>query len=168
METNDKLSELVDFIDSARSMPLSSSVLVNKQELVQRIDEIRDGLPADLAAADEIITKQETLLAQAQSQADRIVEQGRAEQGRMVAEHTVLQVARLEADRERTQAQDAAEAAKRDAEDHLDAKLAHMEMIAQRMLDVAKAGREQLQHTAYDELTADSADRNDEAPAISR
>lgn len=166
METNDKLLELVKFVESSRSMPLSSSVLVNKQELLERLDEIRQGLPAVLGDADEIISKREAVLAQAQSEADRIVEQGRAEQSRMVAEHTVLQVARLEADRERTQAQEAAEAAKRDAEDHLDAKLAHVEMIAERMLEVAKTGRQQLQHTAYDELTAaDQAD--DETPVIS-
>lgn len=163
METNDKLIELVELLESARRMPLSSSVLVNKQDLLERLDQIRQGLPSNLAAADEIIAKRESILAEARSKAELLIDEARGEQARLVAEHTVLAVARAEAERTRNAALEAANAAKRDVNDHLDAKLAHLEMIAERMLETARKGRERVQGTtSYDQLAP--ADDEESAP----
>lgn len=156
METNDKLLELVEFVEAARTMPLSSSVLVNKQELLERVDEIRQGLPSTMSAADEIIAMSESIIADARSKATRIIEEAKAEQAQLVADHSVLAVARNEAEQTRAAAHEAAEAEKRDVDDYIDAKLAHVELVAERMLENARVGRERLRGvTSYSALAAD-------------
>jgi hypothetical protein len=161
METNDKLLELVEFVETARAMPLSSSVLVNKQELLERLDEIRQGLPSTMGAADEIIAMSESIIADARGKATQIIQEAKSEQARLVADHSVLHVARNEAEQTRTAAHEAAEAEKRDVDDYLDAKLAHIEMVAERMLDSARSGRERLRGaTTYDAL----GEGNDQPP----
>lgn len=155
MEIHDKLTEIVEYVEAARAMPLSSSALVNKPELLRLIDELRTSLPANLEAADAVLAKREAILTEARGNAERLIEQGRVEQARLVADHAVLAVAREDAHRVRTEAEDAAEAAKRDVDDYMDAKLAHLELAAERIVDTARQGREKLQRTTpYDELAA--------------
>lgn len=156
MEIHEKITEIIDFVESARSMPMSSSALLNKPEMLRLLDELREVLPENLNAADAVLAKREAILAEARGNAERLIEQGRAEQARLVADHAVLAVARDDAHRVRTEAQDAAAAAKRDVDDHIDAKLAHLELAAERIVETAREGREKLRRTTpYDELAVD-------------
>lgn len=153
MEVHEKITEIVDLVESARSMPLSSSVLVNKAELLRLLDELHQRLPDNLSAADAVLAQREALLAEARGNAERLVDKARAEQARLVADHTVLAVAREDAGRLRAQAQEEAMAARRDADDYLDAKLAHLELAAERIADTARSGRERLRGTTpYEQL----------------
>lgn len=156
MEINDKLTELVEYVESARSMPLSSSIVVNKQELLDRLEALRQSLPSSITAADDIVAKGEAILAEARSDAKLIVEEAHGEQLRLVSDHAIMTVARAEASRTRVEAEQAAEAAKRGVDDHIDAKLAHVELVAEKMLETARTGRERLRQgtTAYDALAA--------------
>jgi cell division septum initiation protein DivIVA len=153
MEVHDKLGEVVTLVDSARTMPMSSTAMVNKQQLLAMLDEIREGLPGNLRAAEAVLGQREALLMEARGNADRIVANARAEQAKLVADHTVTQAARSEAEEILRVAREHADAIRADADDYVDAKLARLEVAAQRIVETVRDGREQLRHpTSYDEI----------------
>ena len=51
MDVHEKLDELVAQVESARSMPMSASCIVNRGEMLALLDEVRALLPEELAHA---------------------------------------------------------------------------------------------------------------------
>ncbi|WP_129668719.1 hypothetical protein [Phytoactinopolyspora endophytica] len=158
MEIHNKLDELAELVDSARTMPMSSSAIVNKTEVLAQITRIRDMLPEALAAADTVIAQREELIEEARGKASKIVTEARAEQARLVGDHTVLVEARRERGRTLEQTRLELEAMKAALDDHVDAKLAHLEVVAGRIVETVQEGREQLRRsTPYDQLDSSVA-----------
>ncbi|SED61387.1 hypothetical protein [Jiangella alba] len=154
MEVHDKIAEIVALVDSARTMPMSSTAMVNKQQLLTLLDEVREGLPANLQAAEAVLGQREALLIEARGNAERILANANSEQARLVADHAVTQAARQEAEEILRQAREQAENIRSDADDYVDAKLARLEISAARIVETVRDGREQLRHpTAYEELS---------------
>ena len=153
MEVHDKIAEIVTMVDSARTMPMSSTALVNKHQLLALLDEVRENLPENLRAAEAVLGQREALLIEARGNAERIVHDARSEHARLVADHTVTQAARREAEEVLQLAREQAETIRSDADDYVDAKLARLEVAAQRIVETVRDGREQLRRpTPYAEL----------------
>ncbi|PSL05896.1 hypothetical protein CLV30_10347 [Haloactinopolyspora alba] len=153
MEVHEKITEIVAMVDSARTMPMSSTAMVNKQQLLVLLDEVRECLPENLRAAEAVLGQREALLVEARGNAEKVVGEARDEHARLVDDHSVTQAARIEADEILRVAHDQAQAIRDDADDYVDAKLARLEVAAQRIVETVRDGREQLQHpTPFDEL----------------
>jgi hypothetical protein len=156
MEVHDKIIEIVTFVDSARTMPMSSSAVISKSELLSKFDELRALLPENLQAADAVLAEREALLAEARMNAERLVAEAQAEHARLVDEHSIMVAARIERDELLAAAQEEAASIRRDADDYVDTKLAHLELAAQRIVDTVREGRDRLQtRTPFDELATD-------------
>ena len=52
MDLAARLERLEELVKEAKSMPLSSSVLVNRDEVLEMIAEMREGLPEEIGAPD--------------------------------------------------------------------------------------------------------------------
>ena len=78
------LTGVLDAIESAvvaaRAMPMSSSVLVNRAELLDLVAQARDVLPTQLSQADEVLADADAARTAAQADADAILD-GRAPGG---------------------------------------------------------------------------------------
>lgn len=144
MQIDGKLDEIVSFIDSARTMPMSSSAMINKAELTALIEELRDLLPHDLQAADAVLAEREAILEEARYAADRMIADSRAEQAKLVADHEITAAAGAERIRLLDAAQESADAIRKGVDAHVEAKLAHLERAARTLADTARHGREQL------------------------
>jgi phosphoglycerate-specific signal transduction histidine kinase len=159
MEVNEKLDEIVGFVEAARTMPMSSSAMINKQDLIAMLDELRERLPANLQAADAVLAEREGLLIEAQENAAAIIADARAEQARLVADHEVLVEARIERDRIVDIASEQAAGLRHDIDHYVDAKLANLEAQAERIAETVRSGRDRLRRkTPFDELAAGDAD----------
>ncbi|NED96993.1 hypothetical protein G1H11_16930 [Phytoactinopolyspora alkaliphila] len=159
MEIHKKLDQLADLVGSARTMPMSSSAIVNKTDVLDLIEQVREMLPESLSAADTVITQREELLEEARAHASKIIADARAEQARLVGDHTVLVEARRERGRTLEQTQRELEAMRGALDDHVDAKLAHVEVVAERIVSTVREGREQLRRVGpYEELAAARAE----------
>ena len=124
------LRELRDIIDTARTMPMSSSVLVNREETLELVDDALAALPEELRHARWLIKEREEYLVQA----ERMVERTEvAREARRVAQQVV---AHAEADSRRL---------RHEAEDYIDQKLAAFEVVLERTMATVLKGREQLQ-----------------------
>ena len=48
------LDQIEDLVESSRSVPLSASIMINKAEILDLLDQAREALPEDLVAADAV------------------------------------------------------------------------------------------------------------------
>jgi cell division septum initiation protein DivIVA len=153
-----RIGQLEDMVRDAKSMPLSSSALLNRDEVLELIEQMKDALPDEIKQARWIVTDREELLAKARRDAESMVDQGRQEQLRLASHEAVVQKAGEESERILQEAADDARRLRLEAEDYVDAKLAQLENQLQRILedlvgtnqglsrtiDQVQAGREKL------------------------
>jgi len=138
------LEALVVSVTSARAMPMSSSVLVNKAEILDLVEQARAALPSQLTQADALLADSDAAKAAARSEAEAIVTEARLEADRLVEAESVTVEAREKAARVLADAQAQAEALRRDADDYCDRRLADFEIDLGKVLAQVQAGRAKL------------------------
>ena len=145
MDLTTRLTELEEMVRDAKSMPLSSSALLNRDEVLNLIEDLKTSLPDEIKQARWVVKDREELLAKARRDAEAMVEQARAEQLRLASHEAVMQRAKDEAERIVQEAEEDARRLRLEAEDYVDAKLASFEATLERTIGVVQKGRKRLQ-----------------------
>ncbi|MFM1917824.1 MAG: hypothetical protein RJB01_1339 [Actinomycetota bacterium] len=152
MDLQERLDELTVLIEDAKAMPLSASCIVNRAQVLDLIDEIRQLLPESVHRADELLADREAVVQDGRREADRILERARTEADRMVSEHEVYVAAVAEADALREEVMVETAQMRRETDDYIDAKLATFEITLHKTLQTVDRGRERLRSQMYEEL----------------
>jgi len=167
MDIDGRLQQIVELVEAAKAMPLSSSVLVNREEMLELLEAARDELPDEVKQARWIVKDRDELLAKARRDGELIVERAQEEHARLVSEQEVVRSAHGEADHIVTEAHEQARRIKLEAEDYVDAKLAGFEVALEqtaaeleRSVAQVRRGRDRLRGPAVadgpiDEQTAE-------------
>jgi vacuolar-type H+-ATPase subunit H len=142
------LDEMRRMVTQARSMPMSSSAIVNRAELLDMIASARSVVPESIAAADSIVADADAVLERARSQADQIVADGEAEPPRLVQMESVLDQARAEAARIIEEAEGAAQRRAQDADAYANQQLGRFENELAAISSQVRAGRQYLEKTS--------------------
>ena len=82
MNVHERLDELAEIVHDARAMPMSASCIVNRGQVLDLIEDIREALPDELRDADRLLAEREQVVAEAHEEADRILAQARRGRGR--------------------------------------------------------------------------------------
>jgi cell division septum initiation protein DivIVA len=138
------LDELFDVIDRAKSMPLSSSAIVSRDEVLELADRARRALPGELLAARRMLRELDDLRRRAQQEADELLDEARAQAANLVQRTEVVRQARHQAERIILDAEAEARRVRHDADDYVDRKLAAFEIVLDRTIRTVQAGRERL------------------------
>ncbi|WP_165218293.1 hypothetical protein [Schaalia sp. ZJ1691] len=122
------LDQIEALVEHARNVPLSATIIVNKAEILDLLDQAREALPEDLVAADAVVADADAVLGRADSAAETTIAEANSratatlDSANEQAEHIVAN-AKEEAERTVTRAQEEAEAtlaqARSDAESAL-------------------------------------------------
>jgi hypothetical protein len=147
MDIAGRLQELEAMVHDAKSMPLSSSVLVNRDEILEIVRQMQEDLPEEIKQARWIVKDREELLAKARAEGDRLIDKAREEQLRLSHKEQVVIRAKEEAERILAEADDRANDMKAEAEDYVDAKLAQFEIALRKVLEEAQAATKGLART---------------------
>jgi F0F1-type ATP synthase membrane subunit b/b' len=139
------LLRLKEVVETGRSMPMSASVLVNREEFIELLDEAIATLPQELRHARWLLKEREQFLAQARREADDIIEAGRVRAERMVERTEVVREARRVAQNVIDEAEASGRQLRHEAEDYVDQKLAAFEVVLERTMQAVQKGRERLQ-----------------------
>jgi hypothetical protein len=142
-----RIGQLEEMVRDAKSMPLSSSALLNRDEVLELIEQMKESLPDEIKQARWIVKDREELLAKARRDAEAMVEQARDEQLRLASHEAVVQRANEESERIQQEAADDARRLRLEAEDYVDAKLAQLESALQRILEDVMGTNQQLTRT---------------------
>jgi F0F1-type ATP synthase membrane subunit b/b' len=147
MDLTTRLSQLEEMVRDAKSMPLSSSALLNRDEVLELIEDLKTSLPDEIKQARWVVKDREELLAKARRDAEAMVEQARAEQLRLASHEAVMQRAKEESERIIADADEDARRLRLEAEDYVDAKLAQLEGTLQKILEDTIASNDALSKT---------------------
>ena len=91
------LRQAVDMISTAKAMPLSSSVLMPRDDLLDVLEAALDSLPEELRQARWLLREREEFMAEKQREADAVLEDVKAQAERMVSRTELVRQARTTA-----------------------------------------------------------------------
>jgi hypothetical protein len=162
------LRRLHDMVASARPMPLSTSVMVNRDEVLDLLDETMERLPDELRAARWLLKEREEYLAKVKREGEDILDQARTRAERMVQRTEVVKASETRARKIIDAANDEAARLKNEVEDFCDQKLASFEIVLERTMRLVGAGRQKLQGSlAPQEIQpGEQPDEPDGGPAV--
>ena len=154
-----KLDELLALVESARSMPMSASCVLNRGETVALIEQARTLLPPALQKASGLLADRDAVIAEGRIEAERIVAAAHEERAVLVSEHEVAREAAVEAERLQQEAVARSESMAAEVDDYVDSKLANFEVVLTKTLQAVDRGRERLRgRIASDDLRSLSDD----------
>ena len=142
------LDEAIDLIAETRAMPMSTTIKINKDELLELLEEARAALPEDLHAARRLLQERDDYIMQARREREEIIDQGRIEAGRLVERQEVVRAAESRAQRIVDEARDEARELRRQVEDYCDQKLASFEIVLEKTARTVQQGRDKLLGTS--------------------
>ena len=138
------LDRIGDLIDQARPMPLSTSAMINKDEVLDLLSEVTERLPEELRAARWLLKEREEFLARVRREGDDILDEARAQAERMVQRTEVVKAAETTARQLVDRAEDKARRTRLEVEDYCDAKLGGFESVLDKLSDQVAEARERL------------------------
>lgn len=131
------LDEIIEAVEQAKGVPMSSSAIVNRPALLDLLDDLRDAFPGSVEDAREILEQRDEIITSARAEAARVEESCNNEAHRTVVE-----------------ARDAAERTTSEADDYAQRTVAKANSDADRILASAEA-----EATAIGETARAKADR---------
>ena len=164
-DTEGLMLQLRELLDTARSMPLSASVMVNREEFGEILQDAIDGLPEELRQARWLLKEREEVLQRAEREAERIIDVARVRAERMVERTEVVREARRTAEDVVDEAGRVAAQMRLEAEDYVDRKLAAFEVVLDRTMQQVAKGRERLSVHAptHEDLLGPEAEEAEQA-----
>jgi vacuolar-type H+-ATPase subunit H len=138
----DKLDALVR---NARQVPLRSEVRVDKEELSDLLNELRETIPEELKEARWIVKERDEMLAAAEREAERILGEARERQTQLVVEHDLMREAELASEDIIDDARAEEREIRLGAEDYADEILSTFETNLSKFIAAIQRGRERLQ-----------------------
>ena len=159
-EADAMLRRAADLVASGRPMPLSSSVMINRDEVLDLLGRAIDQLPDELRQARWLLKERDEFLARVQSEGDEILDAASAKAESMVQRTEVVKAAEQRAKRIVEQAEDDARRLRHESEDFCDQRLAQFEIVLERTMKMVHAGREKLNASPVGGPAFDDADRD--------
>tara|TARA_B100001123_G_scaffold26525_1_gene28556 strand:+ start:2206 stop:2868 length:663 start_codon:yes stop_codon:yes gene_type:complete len=157
------LRQAREAVANARPMPLSASSMINKEELLEVLDEAIARLPEDLRAARWLLKEREEFLAKVRREGDEILEMARSQAERLVQRTEVVRTAEQRARQLVEMAHEDVRRMRRETEDYCDQKLATFEATLTEARDTIAAGRRKLQETVLDRDRRQQAEAAEQA-----
>jgi len=143
------LRRAVDIIATAPTMPLSSSPRIDRDEIIELLEESLHRLPEEMRHARWMIKERQEFVAKTRREADELLEAARVQAERMVQRTEVVRAAEQRARQINEAAEADARRLRHETEDFLDQRLASFEILLDRLSKTVQAGRTRLDIGAH-------------------
>jgi len=147
LDTGGLLRRALEVVDSAKSMPLSASVLISREEVAGLLERAQAKLPDEMRQARWLLREREEFMADRAREAEALMADVRAQAEHMVQRTEIVRQANQVAQRILDDANEEARRMRHEAEDYCDQKLASMEIVLERITRTVSSGRAKLQAT---------------------
>ena len=148
LDTESLIDRAASLVKSAKAMPLSASVLVPRDDLLDLLQAAVERLPDELRQARWLLRERDVFMEERAREAEALMDEVRTQAERMVSRTEIVRQANQVAQRILDDANDEARRMRHEAEDYCDKKLAGMEIVMDRLLRTVRSGREKLQAAA--------------------
>ncbi len=161
--TEHVLRELVELVEHARSLPMSTSVRVEREDVLALLDEAIVRLPDELRAARYLLKEREEFLARTRREADEIVAEAKSRVAHMVQRTEVVKAADQRARQLVEEAEEESRRMRHETEDYCDQKLASFQVVLERIGRAVSQGRQRLAATV-EEIELGAGELEDDEP----
>lgn len=144
MEIFQLLDSLEDLIENSKKVPLSDKSMIDKEEVLELLKEIRLKLPDDLKQAKWVKEERERILAEAQKEADDVVKEAENRIISMIDEHEITKKAYEQKTQIITQANESSRQITQGAREYADGILANLETSLKEKLKEIQQDRKEL------------------------
>jgi cell division septum initiation protein DivIVA len=144
MDLIERIDELQVLIEEAKSVPLSSSAVINRDEFLELLAQLKQEVPDEIRQARWMARDRDELLARARKEAERIIAEAREQRDRLLSRTEIVHAAKREAEGITDAAKERASHMRLEAEDYIDQKLAAFEILLNKTLATVDRGRAQL------------------------
>ena len=148
MNIHEAIDRLEYLIGHSRQIPLTRTVVVDQEEVLACIDELRLSLPDEIKQARWTLQEQQRLLSEAQAEAARTVSKAGERAQTMIGQHDLVKRAEKQADAMLKEATAKAEETRRAADRYASEVMQNLESQLLRTIATVKKGVEALRTPA--------------------
>jgi vacuolar-type H+-ATPase subunit H len=138
------LDMLEDVIEESSSIPFAQKAMVDKEEVLEIIREMRVQIPDELKQAKWIKEERQRILAEAQNDADTIIEEAHKHINSLVDDNEIARIAKERGEDIIQQAQESAKEMRLGARDYADEVLEGVEGSLRELLETLQKNRSEL------------------------
>ncbi len=144
MEVLHLIDEMEDIIENASSIPFSTKVMVDGNELLEIIKEIRIQLPDDIKQAQWITDERDRIIEEAEKDGQKLLEKAQVQFEEMLNEDEIVRQARIKSDEILTQANTEATEIREGSLDYADNLLEQTQVKLSDLIKLINDNRSQL------------------------
>ncbi len=138
------IDALRELITRAKSMPMSASCIVNRTEALELVERIAGGLPDELAEARGVLDGSRSQIAQAEAEANQIIERAREQAAELAGHTSIVQQAEEIAAKLVAESQTEAAELRVETDAFIDERMASFESVLQKTASQVKTARGRL------------------------
>ncbi|MGL5615675.1 MAG: ATPase [Sarcina sp.] len=172
MQSLELIDYLYDMVSSASKMPMTGKVVIDKKEMIEVLDEIKQYYPDDFKKAQWVIGKREEILSSANDHLAAAKTQTMELLEKQVQNHDIVQEARLRAEEIKSAAQSEARQIKIYAREYADQVLSELEKEIEEstanLLEHMKRDMEKFAEELSGHLNSTSAEIRDNVKELRR
>jgi cell division septum initiation protein DivIVA len=157
----DRLEEL---LNESRPIPLTHSVVVDEDRILEIIDQMRISIPEEVKKSQQLLAQRDRILAQAQEEANRTISLAKQKGEEAVNRDAIVQAAQSRSEQILAQARVDAESIRREADDYIIEALGALEGELTRLINQARNGVAKL--NAERQRTLRTAQEQDNDPIL--
>ncbi len=152
------LEEIRAVVLNAKTVPLSASVLVPRDDLLALVDAAIASVPEEVSGARWLLREREEFLARTRLEAADLLDEARARAETLVSNTEVVRAANSRANHLVNDARDRAARMRMQTEDFIDQRLASFEIALSEVLDVTRRGRSRLMQAPIPQMAVEEGD----------
>ena len=139
------LDRLEETLVTGSRVPLMARTLVDEQECLDILDQMRVAMPTEIKEARRVIAERDHILAQAREETERIVRAAEQRAARLVEEHAIVRSAEVRANEIEEQAEQDAINIREEADGYAETVLTRVQERLEQALTNVKAGLRELE-----------------------
>lgn len=157
------LRRAIDIIATAPNMPLSATPRIDRDEIIELLEEAMHRLPDELRQARWMLKERDEFIQRTRREAEEVIEAAKVQAERFVQRSEVVRAAEQRARQIAEAADDHARRTKLETEDFLDQRLASFEILLDKLAKTVATGRRRLAIGQRDEEDEDEPARAGDA-----
>lgn len=145
MDSLDRIDEIIDSVQDARSVPMSrTNFMFDRAQMIEMLEGLRTALPVDLRKSVAVLDERDRIIEAGRREADRIISEGETEHARLVSVNEITVSAEHEGARIIAEARTEAQRLREEVDDYVDTALANFEQFLTRALASIERGRDKM------------------------
>lgn len=138
------LDQLEEVLATARSMPMSASVLVNREQALDLVERARRAVPSAVRRAKVVLGEADAVLARGRADSDKIMQRAHEEAERLLSAESITRQAVERADQIVSVAEAKAAQLRQGADQYAERSLASLDEQVTKIAEQIRSGREVL------------------------